>query len=297
MTPFETPRRIDSHHHFWNPATRTYPWLTDPRIQRPFGPADLEPLLRVNAIDATILVQTVADVEETREFLEIAGRTPFVAGVVGWLDLTDPHMTGTMNALRDGEHGRHLVGIRHQVHDEADPDWLLQDTVQTNFNVLAEAGLVYDLLVRPRELPAAITTTRDFPHLRFVIDHLAKPPVASGEIAEWSALMHEFAGLEHVACKLSGLVTEADPETWTSDDLAPYVAAALEIFGPDRLMFGSDWPVCLLAAGYDRVIETLRTVLDDLGALTPEADAAIFGLTAIRWYRLDDLRLLPGTPS
>ncbi len=289
MTPYATTRRIDSHHHFWDPATREYPWLTDPALQRAFGPADLEPLLRANGIDATILVQTVPDIDETREFLEIAGTTPFVAGVVGWLDLTDPHMIGTMTALRDGEHGHHLVGVRHQVHDEADPDWLLADTVQSNLNGLAHAGLVYDLLVRPRELPAAITTTRDFPHLRFVIDHLAKPPIASGEIAEWSALMHEFAGLEHVACKLSGLVTEADPETWTAHDLTPYVATALEIFGPDRLMFGSDWPVCLPAAGYDRVTDTLRTVLDELGVLTAEADAAIFGLTAIRVYRLDDL--------
>ncbi len=295
MTSYGTTRRIDSHHHFLNPATRDYPWLTDPTLQRAFGPSDLEPLLAANAIDATIVVQTVPDVEETREFLEIAGTTPFVAGVVGWLDLTDPHMHGTMTALRDSEHGRHLVGIRHQVHDEADADWLLQETVQANLNVLAYAGLAYDLLVRPRDLPAAITTARDFPQLRFVIDHLAKPPIASGEIAEWSSLMHEFAGLEHVACKLSGLVTEADPETWREDDLKPYVATALEIFGPERLMFGSDWPVCLLAASYDRVVDSLRAILDDLGALTPEADAAIFGLTATRFYRLDDLGLLPSS--
>lgn len=292
MNPYQTIKRIDSHHHFWDPAIRDYPWLTDPKLRRPFGPADLEPLLTANAIDGTILVQTVSDVEETREFLEIAAATAFVTGVVGWLNLTDPHMPGTLSHLLESEHGRYLVGIRHQIHDE--PDWLLQETVQANLNVLADAGLVYDLLVRTRELPAAITTTRDFPHLRFVIDHLAKPPVASGEIAEWSTLMHEFAGLEHVACKLSGLVTEADPEAWTVDDLKPYVATALDIFGPSRLMFGSDWPVCTLAAGYDRVIGTLRAILDDLGALTPEADAAVFGLTAIRWYRLDDLHLLPG---
>lgn len=294
MTPYGTIRRIDSHHHFWDLASRDYPWLTDPELRRAFGPADLEPLLRANAIDGTILVQTVSDVGETREFLEIAGTTPFVAGVVGWLDLTDPHMPGVLTSLRESEYGRYLVGIRHQIHDEPDPDWMLQESVQSNLNVLAEAGLVYDLLVRTRELPAAIITTRDFPHLRFGIDHLAKPPIASGEIAEWSALMHEFAGLEHVACKLSGLVTEADPDRWTADDLKPYVATALEIFGPGRLMFGSDWPVCLRAADYGRVVDTLRTVLDDLGALTEESDAAIFGLTAIRWYRLDDLHLHPG---
>lgn len=287
MTSYQKIKRIDSHHHFWDPSIREYPWLTDGKIRRAFGPADLGPLLEANAIDGTILVQTVSDVEETREFLKIAAATEFVTGVVGWLDLTDPHMPGAMTKLLECKHGRYLVGIRHQIHDEADPDWLLQATVQANLSMLADAGLVYDLLVRTRELPAAITTTRDFPHLRFVIDHLAKPPIASGEIAEWSVLMHEFAGLQHVACKLSGIVTEADPDIWTQDDLKPYIATVLNIFGPDRLMFGSDWPVCLLAAEYDRVIDTVRTILDELGALTEEADAAIFGLTATRWYGLD----------
>lgn len=297
VTDLPLPKRIDSHHHFWDPARRDYPWLTDPGIRRRFGPADLRPHLEANRIDGTVLVQTVSDMEETREFLALAEETDFVAGVVGWVDLTDPWMPNTLSDLIATDHGRYLAGIRHQIHDEEDPGWVLQDTVQTNLHAIADAGLVYDLLVRPRELPAAITVAQDFPHLRFVIDHIAKPPIASGEIAEWAALMHEFVGLEHVACKLSGMVTEADPEHWTPDALKPYVATVYEIFGPDRLMFGSDWPVCRLAADYDSVIEALRTVLSDLGVLDDVAEGAIFGGTAIHWYRLDERHPLSGVTT
>ena len=297
MTNLSPPKRIDSHHHFWDPSRREYPWLTDPTIARAFGPDDLRPPLKANRIDGTILVQTVSDIEETRSFLATAAETDFIAGVVGWVDLTDPWMAGTLAELRASEHGEYLVGIRHQIHDEEDPDWVLRETAQASLQIIADAGLVYDLLVRTRELPAAITVTQDFPHLRFVIDHIAKPPVASGEIAEWSTLMHEFADLVNVACKLSGMVTEADPANWTPEDLKPYVATVYEIFGPDRLMFGSDWPVCLLAAGYDRVVETLRTVLDDLGVLDDVSEAAIFGNTAIHWYRLDERHPLSGVTT
>ncbi|HVL26201.1 MAG TPA: amidohydrolase family protein [Thermomicrobiales bacterium] len=282
----QRPYVVDSHQHFWNPAHRDYPWLTDPRIRKPFGPEDLRPLLAANGVDATVLVQTVSDLDETREFLALAADTDFVAGVVGWADLTDPALAQTLAELRNGEHGASLVGIRHQVHDEEDPNWLLREDVQHGLGEIAEAGLVYDLLVRPRELPVALTVARDFPHLRFVIDHLAKPPIASGEIDEWSTLLHEFAGLENVACKLSGMVTEADPEGWTVDDLRPYVRQAVEIFGPHRLMFGSDWPVCLLAADYGRVLSALREALDGIELTGVEPEAAIFGGTAMHWYGL-----------
>ena len=282
----QRPYVVDSHQHFWNPAHRDYPWLTDPRIRKPFGPGDLRPLLAANGVDATVLVQTVSNLDETREFLALAADTDFVAGVVGWADLTDPALAQTLAELRNGEHGASLVGIRHQVHDEEDPNWLLREDVQHGLGEIAEAGLVYDLLVRPRELPVALTVARDFPHLRFVIDHLAKPPIASGEIDEWSTLLHEFAGLENVACKLSGMVTEADPEGWTVDDLRPYVRQAVEIFGPHRLMFGSDWPVCLLAADYGRVLSALREALDGIELTGVEPEAAIFGGTAMHWYGL-----------
>jgi L-fuconolactonase len=233
-----------------------------------------------------VLVQTVSDVQETREFLEIAGTTDFVAGVVGWVDLTDPQAALTLQELRAGPHGTNLVAIRHQVHDEEDPGWMLQEAVQTSFEALARQDLAYDLLVRTRELPAAITVAGDFPHLRFVVDHIAKPDIASGAIDEWAALMHEFAGMSNVACKLSGMVTEAKQGAWTVEDLKPYVSVVCEVFGPDRLMFGSDWPVCTLNATYDQVVAAAREALESLGVLDEHAEAAIFGNTAIHWYGL-----------
>ncbi|MDQ3525506.1 MAG: amidohydrolase family protein [Chloroflexota bacterium] len=279
--------RIDSHHHLLDPTKRDYPWLKGmDAIERRFGPDDLAPLLDTNHFQGSVLVQTVSDLDETRDFLRVAAETPWIAGVVGWVDLTD-QTAAAMQDLREGEGGEYLVGIRHIVHDEPDPDWLLGEEAQRGLEAVAEADLVYDLLVRPRELSAAITVARDFPHLRFVIDHIAKPPIASGETEPWTELMHEFAGLHNVACKLSGMVTEADPEQWSVNDLLPYVRTVVEIFGPDRLMFGSDWPVCLMAASYDEVVQAARQVLSDLDALTPEAEAAIFGSTAMRWYRLN----------
>ncbi|HYI25827.1 MAG TPA: amidohydrolase family protein [Thermomicrobiales bacterium] len=286
MTDSQQPRRIDSHFHFWDPATRDYPWMP-PDLKRAYGPADLRPLLAANGFDAAILVQTVSEVEETREFLQIAADNDIVAGVVGWVDLIDPQMPSTLDDIVHGENGKYLVGLRHQVHDEDDPDWLLQETVQRNLEAIAGHGIVYDLLVRTRELPSAITVARDFPHLRFVVDHIAKPPIASGEIDDWAALMREFAALGNVACKLSGMVTEADPAGWTPEDLTPYVATVVEIFGPERLMFGSDWPVCTLAASYDQVVAAARTVLTDLGVLDEAAEATIFGDTATHWYNLN----------
>ena len=276
---------IDSHQHFWNPATREYPWMPE-SLAQPFGPDDLAPLLQANGFQSCILVQTVSDVEETREFLKIAGDHEFVAGVVGWVDLLDPNTPQALADLRSGPHGRYLVGIRHQVHDEDDPDWLLRDAVQTNLEAIASNGLVYDLLVKTKELPAAITVARDFPHLQFVVDHIAKPPIATGELEPWASLMREFAGLPNAACKLSGMVTEADTANWTVADLVPYVATVVEIFGPERLMFGSDWPVCTLAATYEQVVDAARQALDDIGVLNDASETAIFGGTAAHWYGL-----------
>ena len=278
---------IDSHHHFFDPARRDYPWMTGgaAALRRRFGPEDLRPLLVAAGVEATVLVQTVGEVAETREFLATAAETDFVAGVVGWVDLTAPDVAATIAALRSGPGGEYLVGIRHQVHDEADPEWLLRDDVGRGLGAVAEAGLVYDLLVRPRELPAATALTRRFPDLRFVVDHLAKPPIASGEWEAWAALMAGFAGQEHVACKLSGMVTEAGPN-WTPERLLPYVETVLRVFGDERVMFGSDWPVCTLAASYGDVVGALRAVLEILGPFTPGITANVWGGNAARWYGL-----------
>lgn len=278
---------VDAHQHFWgDPTPEEYPWITDElrAIRRPFGPEDLRPLLGDTGIDSTVLVQTRSSLEETREFLALASRLDFVAGVVGWVDLTDPHVDRVIDALRSGPGGRYLVGIRHQVHDEEDPAWLLRDGVRHGLEAVGAAGLVYDLLVRPRELGAAYDVARRLPEMRFVIDHVAKPPIRSGEIDEWAEGMAPFADLGNVCCKLSGMVTEADWAHWTADDLRPYVERVLGWFGPERLMAGSDWPVCLLAASYTQVFETCRALL---AGLSGDAQAQVLGGTAARVYRLD----------
>lgn len=277
---------VDSHHHFWDPGAAHYPWMTDElaAIRRPFGPEDLRPLLRERQVDRTVLVQTRSSLEETREFLVVAAATEFVAGVVGWVDLTDPAVAATLAALKSLPGGGKLVGIRHQVHDEADPDWLLRSDVRRGLRAVAEAGLAYDLLLRPRELPAALQVVRAFPELRFVIDHIAKPPIATGDDRAWAEGMAPFSDLPHVYCKLSGMVTEADWANWRPEHLKPYVQRVVGWFGADRLMFGSDWPVCLLAAAYTQVFDALLAGIADL---PPDARAKILGANAIRFYGLD----------
>lgn len=276
---------VDAHQHFWSAPLDRYPWMTDEvaEIRRPFGPDDLAPVLRANGVDRTVVVQARMDLHETHELLALAATNSYVAGVVGWVDLTDPKVAATFRDLKADPKGSKLVGVRHQVQDETDPNWLLRPDVQRGLATVGEAGLAYDMLVRTRELPAALETARRYPQMRFVIDHLAKPPIRGGDIDAWSALMAGFAKLQNVSCKLSGLVTEAEWAGWRPEQLRPFVQHALDWFGPPRCMFGSDWPVCLLAASYQRVVEALRFCLDGLG---DAATAAIFGENAERFYRL-----------
>jgi L-fucono-1,5-lactonase len=283
---------VDSHQHFWDLERFDYPWLTDDlrAIRRTYGPTDLEPLLAECGVDRSVVVQATSSVNETRYLLEIAARTPFVSGVVGWVDVADPGVGAVIADLRNAEGGHCLVGVRHQVHDEADPDWLLRDEVQRGLRELAGAGLAYDLLVRARELPAALETARAQPGLRLVIDHIAKPPILERGLEEWARAMAPFAGLDNVYCKLSGMVTEAGWTTWKPGDLVPYVERVLDWFGEDRLMFGSDWPVCLLAASYREVMEALE---DALGSLGESARAKIYGGNAVAFYRLGDAQGVP----
>ncbi len=280
---------IDAHHHLLDPARFDYPWLTPElaAIDRRFGSDDLAPELAAAGIDRTILVQTIGSLEETREFLTTAAAVPFIGGVIGWVDLTDPGIVGSLDALRGGPGGEWLVGIRHQVHDEPDPDWLLRPDVRRGLAAIEAADLTYDLLVRSRELPAALVVAREMPDLRFVIDHLAKPMIRSGATEPWATLLSPFGELPNVSCKLSGLVTEADPATWQVADLAPYVEIALKTFGPRRLMFGSDWPVCTVNARYADVHAAARSLTAGLSGA--ETDAEFRG-TAQRAYRLDLVR-------
>lgn len=268
---------VDSHHHFWDPSRRDYPWMGDElsTIRRRFGPDDLRPLLTDNGVDKTILVQTVSDLDETREFLEIAATNDFVAGVVGWVDLTSPTVDETLASITSDL----LVGIRHQVHDEADPHWLLRDDVQRGIAAIGEAGLVYDLLVRTRELPAALETAKRHPDMTFVIDHAAKPHIRGVSWdRDWEAALAPFSDLANVSCKVSGLVTEADWKSWTPGQLDPYVNRVVGWFGPERCLFGSDWPVCLVAATYDQVLDAMQQIIGP--------DDKIFGETARRVYGL-----------
>lgn len=277
---------VDAHHHFWDPDHADYPWMSkelDP-IRRRFGPEDLEPLLAKTGTDRTILVQTRSSIDESREFLSIAAGSPIVIGVVGWVDLTAAGVGDAIASLRDGPGGERLIGIRHQVHDEPDPAWLLSHYVRRGVEAVGAAGLVYELLVRSRELPSALQVARAMPDVRFVIDHLAKPPIQEARLRPWADLIAPFGELANVSCKVSGLVTEADWAAWRPDDVRPFVDHAIDVFGPDRLIFGSDWPVCLLAATYEQVHDLARASLD---GLSDSEQGQVFGGNASRIYRLN----------
>jgi L-fuconolactonase len=279
--------RVDAHHHLWDPGRRAYPWMDESvaAIRRPFGPDDLDAAAGPQGFGQTIAVQAVSSVEETEELLDVAATSGRVAGVVGWVDLAGPEVAETLAALRARPGGRALVGVRHQVHDEPDPEWLLRDDVGRGLAAVAAAGLVYDLLVRERELPAARAVARRLPELTLVVDHLAKPRIRDGAVEPWAGELAALARQSNVACKVSGLVTEADWDAWTPGQLVPYVRHAAEVFGPDRLLFGSDWPVCLLAAGYAEVVEATVEALDRAGLGSAERDGAL-GANARRLYRL-----------
>jgi L-fuconolactonase len=277
---------IDAHQHFWDPARADYPWMEASElapIRRAFGPADLAPLLKASGIDASILVQCRSSLAETEEFLRIAQATPSVIGVVGWADLTDAALGETLDQLRGLPGGAKLVGIRHQVHDEADPDWLLRADVQRGLAAVFARDLTYDFLVRTRELPAAIATAKAFPQARLVLDHAAKPPIADGGSAQWSDRIASLAACGNVWCKVSGLATEAIWTDWDAERLFPFVQHVANCFGADRLIFGSDWPVCLLAGSYGEIKSALEACLVTSGASVREK---AFGVNAKRAYRL-----------
>lgn len=276
--------RIDAHHHVWDLSVRDQPWTAElPGLHRSFDIAELRPSLLAHGVDATVVVQTISVADETPELLALTAREPLVAGVVGWVDLTAPDVADRLAALQ--AQSGHLVGIRHQVQGEPDPRWLCRDDVRRGLAAVADAGLAYDLLVVPPQLPAAVETVSALPELTFVLDHAGKPAIRSGGgLAPWRSDIHALAALPNVAVKLSGLVTEADHATWAVDQLRPYAHTLLDAFGADRVMFGSDWPVCLLAGSYDDVIAAAEVVTS---GLDPREQAAVFGRTAAHWYRIE----------
>jgi L-fuconolactonase len=271
---------IDAHQHLW---TAGYAWLRDPsleRIRRDYTVDDLRAAIGPAGVGRTVLVEAGrCEAAETHLFLRVARDTPEIAGVVGWASLLDPVLEATIDAYRAGPGGRLLVGIRDQVQAEAD-DFLDRAPVRDGLATVAAAGLVNELVVRTAQLPSVARAAEALPRSTFVLDHLGKPGIAAGELGRWRDLIAPVAGCPNVIAKLSGLVTEANWATWTPDDLKPYVDIAVGLFGTDRLMFGSDWPVLELAATY-------LEVKDAMTGLLGGSPADVFAGTAISTYHLE----------
>lgn len=278
--------RIDAHQHFWRYAPAEYPWIAAgmERLARDFLPGDLADVARPHGIGGSVAVQARQSLVETRWLLELAAADPFVRGVVGWVDLRDPDVAATLEPLSRRER---FVGVRHVVQDEPDPRFLLGADFVRGLGHLHAFGLTYDLLLFPPQLPAAVELVGLLPEQPFVLDHLAKPRIALGpaapEFASWRRDIEALARHPNVSCKLSGLVTEAAWCRWRPEDFTPYLDVALAAFRPDRLMFGSDWPVCLLSGDYAAVVDIVTTFI---GTLAEGEREAILGGTAARFYGL-----------
>jgi L-fuconolactonase len=273
---------IDSHQHFWQVGRFDYPWMT-PEVEvlcQDYLPPALEPILKRCGVEKTVLVQASNSLEETRWLLSLAGQYPFIAGVVGWVDLTNESVGRQLDEFVS--HAK-FKGVRHLVESEPADDWLIQPSVIEGMRALAAYGISYDLLVHTRHLKYAKKLAESCPELRLVIDHMAKPPIARNELAEWAREIKELAAYTNVWCKLSGLVTEANRADWSVEDLKPFTGTALNYFGPQRMMFGSDWPVCRLAASYDRVLEAFQSLLAELN---DEDRERIFSKNATEFYRI-----------
>ena len=276
---------VDAHQHFWDPARVSYPWLAAfyPELDRSYGFADLRPHLEARDVDATVLVQSADALADDELMFEIAGAHPEIAGIVAWVPVDEP---ARVAALLDGfSDSQRVVGVRTLIHDQPDPDWVLQPSVAEGLGVVASRGLPFDYVaVLPRHLEHVPALCERHPDLRLVIDHLAKPPIGE-DLEGWSGLMKRAAASPNVYAKVSGLYPAAgDRMPWSLDDLRPAFELALELFGPSRLMFGSDWPICEVAGGYETVVGAMFTLFDELDE---EARADLRGGTAVRCYDLE----------
>lgn len=276
--------KIDTHQHFWNLEQEAYPWLTADfgPLFRTYTPDELEPQLHDNGIDGTVIVQAADSHEDTEAMLRIAEARDFVVGVVAWVDLLDPQATS--DRLDELSRNHYFCGIRHLIHDNPDPDWILQDAVIESLGILAERGVPFDYIsVNDALLNNLLRLIDRVPELNIVVDHAAKPPIKDKGWQPWADLMARAAESPGVFCKISGLNTAADFETWTGEDLKPFIDHCREAFGARRLMFGSDWPVAVLAGDYTKVVrETERATADwaqaDLKALWSGAAIEFYGL-------------------
>jgi L-fuconolactonase len=274
---------IDAHQHFWiyNPAE--YDWIDDSMaaLRRDFLPPDLHPELEGSDLQGSVAVQARQSLEETRWLLELADSSPWILGVVGWVDLRSPDVRSQLKVLARNPK---LVGVRHIVQSEPDDQFLLQPDFLRGISALEEFDLAYDILIYTKHLPVAADFVRRFPRQRFVLDHLAKPPIKSGDIDLWAPQIRRLAEFPNLFCKLSGLVTEADWQHWEAEQIIPFLDVAFEAFGPDRLMIGSDWPVCLVATSYARWAAVVKNYLLEQ---TPECREGVLGGNAQRFWRLN----------
>ena len=275
---------IDSHQHFWKVGQSFRPKLEDGSVlNEDFLPVHIKAVRDSCGVQRTVAVQAVASVDETRWLLQLAKKSAYIAGVVGWVDLTSPDVGQTLDELMTDPR---LRGVRHLVEAEADPDWLVREDVIRGLNDVSRRGLTYDLLVRPHHLKHVVTLADRVPDLRMVVDHLAKPSHDSATIEQWSRDLAAVAHVPSIYCKLSGMITEAPGGQWKPADFKPLVETVVELFGDDRIMFGSDWPMCLLAGTY---IDVYQVLVQALRPIPPEVFAKIFGRNAQDFYRLTDM--------
>ncbi len=269
--------RIDAHQHFWKYTPAEYPWMTErlATLRRDFLPGDLEPLLRDAKLDGCIAVQAQQTIDEARWLLSLAEQHPFIRGVVGWVDLRSERVEEQLAEM--AAHPK-FVGVRHVVQDEPDDRFLLRPDFLRGVGKLRAFDLTYDVLIYPRQLPATLEFVNHFADQPFVVDHLAKPNVRDGAMSPWREQMRELARHPHVWCKVSGLVTEGDWAAWQPDDFRPFLDVVFDAFGVDRLMFGSDWPVCTLAGSYERVFALIEQYAGGMD------QAKLFGGSAAAFY-------------
>ncbi|HTB98375.1 MAG TPA: amidohydrolase family protein [Terracidiphilus sp.] len=274
--------KLDAHQHFWKYSAAEYEWIDDSMatLQRDFLPADLQPLLATNGFDGSIVVQARQSLEETRWLLDLAAENDFIHGVVGWVDLCSPEIG---KQLEHFAQNKKLVGVRHVVQGEPDDEFMLRPAFRRGIGLLHQFGLAYDLLIYPKHLPVAAKLVSEFPQQRFVLDHIAKPRIADGVLEPWARDIRELAKAPHVACKLSGMVTEAHWQKWKPVDFKPYLETVLETFGPDRLMIGSDWPVCTVSADYGMAMSLVK---DFIGGLSASERDGVLGENCARAYEL-----------
>ena len=274
---------VDAHQHFWDPRRYSYPWMDAPGLEplcRPYLPENLEPILDDVGVSQTVLVQAQSSLDETRWFLELAEANDFIAGVVGWVDLTAPDLAAVLDELV--KHPK-FKGVRHQAEDEPSDAWLNHDDVLRGFKELARRGVAYDLLVKPKHLKCVPVLAEHVPELRMVVDHIAKPFIAARQFEPWATDIAAVSRIPGIYCKLSGMITEAELEYWKPADLKPYIDHVIENFGLDRVMFGSDWPVCTLAGSYQDVFDAL---VENLSGISESERGRVFGGNARTFYRL-----------